>query len=447
MTGGRRTPAAEGETTFLGHPKGLTILFLTEMWEIFSFYGMRTLLIYYMTKHLLIGQQHASLIYGLYTAFVYLTPILGGAISDRWLGRHRAVVLGGSIMALGHFMMASEALLFPALAVIALGNGFFLPNLPSQIRGLYREGDPRAGSAFNVYYLGANLGAFLAPLVCGTLGEVYGWHWGFAAAGVGMLAGLTIYVLGRRHLPPEPVRGVDRRADEPDPESMGRGLRGRLLLLAAIAATVVVFRIPYEQVGNTLPLWMDVAVDRQVTAGGWAIPLTWFQSLNPMLVISLTPLLIVVWTRAARRGHEPSPLIKMVIGGVLLSLAFLMLAGVTLWSGGGQVSWLWLAVFFAVLTTAELYVFPIGLGLFGRLAPRGMTATIIALWFLSAFLGNLLAGAVGALWSMMEPGQFFLLLAVLAGASAGLLALLDRPVRRIDQRPAGVGVPNPLAIH
>ncbi len=171
------------------------------MWEIFSYYGMRALLVYYMTKQLLIGQEKASLIYGTYTAIAYFTPIFGGLIADRWLGKRRAVIIGGSIMAAGHFMMTFEPLFYLALATIALGNGLFLPSLPSQIDGLYRADDPRRGWAYNVYYVGINIGGFLAPLICGTLGELYGWHWGFGAAGVGMLLGLIIYVLGGKYLP------------------------------------------------------------------------------------------------------------------------------------------------------------------------------------------------------------------------------------------------------
>src|SRR5271169_256113 len=189
------------QQTWFGQPRGLTILFLTEMWEQFSYYGMRALLVYYMTKQLLIGQEKASFVYGIYTAVAYFTPILGGMIADRWLGKRRAVIIGGSVMAAGHFMMTFAPLFYPALATIAIGNGLFLPSLPSQINDLYRSDDPRRGWAYNVYYVGINIGGFLAPLVCGTLGEFYGWHWGFGAAGIGMLAGLSVYVLGGRYLP------------------------------------------------------------------------------------------------------------------------------------------------------------------------------------------------------------------------------------------------------
>lgn len=194
----------ERSSTWFGQPRGLTVLFLTNMWEQFSYYGMRTLLVYYMTKQLLMSQQQSSLVYGAYTACAYFTPIVGGVIADRLLGKRRAVVLGASIMAAGHFMMAFESLFYIALLTIALGNGLFLPSLPSQINDLYKAGDPRRGWAYNVYYVGINIGGFIAPLICGTLGEFYGWHYGFGAAGIGMFAGLIIYLWGQRYLPPEP---------------------------------------------------------------------------------------------------------------------------------------------------------------------------------------------------------------------------------------------------
>ena len=202
------------ERTWFGQPRGLTILFLTNMWEQFSYFGMRALLVYYMTTTLLFEQEKASSIYGFYTAFAYFTPIIGGTIADRWLGKRRAVIIGATVMAAGHFMMAFEPAFYVALATIALGNGLFLPTLPSQINDLYHADDPRRPWAYNVYYVGVNVGAFLAPLVCGILGETYGWHYGFGAAGVGMLTGLFIYLWGQRHLPAEQAlaQPVDVRA-------------------------------------------------------------------------------------------------------------------------------------------------------------------------------------------------------------------------------------------
>ncbi|MDB5708316.1 MAG: proton-dependent oligopeptide transporter, family, partial [Sphingomonas bacterium] len=205
---------APPEETWFGQPRGLTILFLTNMWEQFSYFGMRALLMYYMTKELLIGQGHASVVYGAYTACAYFTPIIGGVVADRLLGKKRAVILGASIMAAGHFMMTFESLLYVALATIALGNGLFLPSLPSQINDLYGPGDPRRAWAYNVYYVGINIGGFLAPLLCGTIGEAYGWHYGFGLAGIGMVAGLVIYLAGQRYLPTPaaPVATTDDRS-------------------------------------------------------------------------------------------------------------------------------------------------------------------------------------------------------------------------------------------
>ncbi|MDP3370755.1 MAG: peptide MFS transporter [Brevundimonas sp.] len=427
-----KRPATTGETfepTWFGQPRGLTVLFLTEMWEKFSYFGMRALLIYYMTKALMMGQAQASLIYGLYTAFVYFTPIVGGYISDRWLGRRKAVILGGSIMALGHFLMALEPMFFVALGFIAVGNGLFLPSLPSQVAPLYGPSDPRRHRAFNIYYVGVNLGAFLAPLVCGTLGETLGWHWGFGAAGVGMVAGLAIYILGRRHLPPDPPRTAVLAAANRTPGQ----LRSLLPLLAGVGLCVVVFRGAYEQVGNTVALWADQGVDRAVT-GALLIPMTWFQSLNPLLVFTLTPLLLAWWARRAEKGREGSPLIKMSIGALVVASAFFLLAAVAGLNGGSPSSWLWLVLFFVLLTAGELYILPVGLGLFARLAPAGMAATTIAVWFLAAFAGNLLAGVLGTFWSSLDPAVFFALMGVVGILAAGLLALMDPAARRAESQ-------------
>lgn len=423
------TPAGLSDKTWFGQPRGLTILFLTNMWELFSYYGMRTLLVYYMTKQLLFAQEKASFIYGTYTAMAYFTPIIGGVIADRWLGKRNAVVLGGTIMAFGHFVMAFEPMFYVALATIALGNGLFLPSLPSQINDLYAADDPRRGRAYNVYYVGLNIGGFLAPLVCGTLGELYGWHYGFGAAGIGMFLGLMIYVFGRGYLPPEPPRMpqapvADMRTDA----RTGDAHRVWWLLLGVgIAATI--FRGAYEQVGNTLPLLIDTGVDRVVA--GFTLPMTWFQSLNPLLVISMTPLLLLHWRRRAEAGHDTSPARRMAIGAVIVAGAYIMLAALSAWAGDARIAWGWLVVFFVVLTLGELYILPTGLGLFAKLAPPRLGATTVASWFLAVFSGSLLAGVVGTLWSKTSHAAFFLMLAGLAIVAAILLWRLDRPIRSL----------------
>lgn len=421
-----RAAADAAAPTWFGQPRGLTILFLTNMWETFSYYGMRALLIYYMTRQLLLAQETSSLVYGLYTAFAYFTPIVGGAIADRWLGKRRAVIIGASIMAFGHFLMAFEASFYIALATIALGNGLFLPTLPSQINDLYRAGDPRRPWAYNIYYVGVNVGGFLAPLICGTLGEFYGWHYGFGAAGIGMLIGLAIYVAGGKYLPPEAGRAAP---SAPAPKLTGGSNRDIYLLLLAIGLAVTVFRGAYEQVGNTVALWAGSGVDRAI--GGLAIPMTWFISLNPLLVILMTPFLLARWKRRAAIGKEHSPMQKMAIGALIVAIAYLVLAAASALAGDGQAHWLWLIGFFIVFTLGELYILPNGLGLFARLAPPRLGATTVGAWFLAIFSGSLTAGLVGTLWSRMSHAEFFAMLAVIAACAAGLLALLDRPAKRV----------------
>jgi proton-dependent oligopeptide transporter, POT family len=418
------------QQTWFGQPRGLTILFLTEMWEIFSYYGMRALLVYYMTKQLLIGQEKASVIYGAYTAAAYFTPIFGGMIADRWLGKRRAVVIGGSIMAAGHFMMTFAPLFYCALATIALGNGLFLPSLPSQIDGLYRPDDPRRGWAYNVYYVGVNIGGFLAPLICGTLGEFYGWHWGFGAAGVGMLAGLVVYIRGGKYLPSE----IPAPRKLAEPEANVQKYRSTFILLFAVGISVTAFRGAYEQVGNTVALWADVGINR--TTSLMTIPMTWFQALNPLLVIMMTPVLLAHWRRRAKAGRSGSSMRKMALGALIVAGAYLLLASVASSAGTDRASWLWLVLFFVIFTVGELYILPTGLGLFARLAPIGFGATTMAAWFLCTFSGSLSAGIVGTLWTGTSHARFFVILAVLAASAAAMLFALDRAIQRIEAKRA-----------
>ena len=411
--------AARREPGWFGQPKGLTILFLTQMWEQFSYYGMRALLVYYMTRGLLLGQEKASLVYGAYTATAYLTPIFGVLIADRGLGRRRAVITGATIMAAGHFMMSSDALLYVALATIALGNGLFLPSLPSQIATLYEASDPRRARAYNVYYVGVNLGGFLAPLICGTLGEVYGWHVGFAAAGVGMLIGLLVYVLGGSYL-----QGAEREPSAAAPATPSDGHKGVMtfVLLLGIGVAVTVFRGAYEQIGNTVALWSDAGITRQIVT--LVIPATWFQSLNPLLVFVMTPALLGYWRRRADEGLEPLATRRMALGALIVAFSYLLLAGVAAATAAERANGLWLVLYFVIFTFGELHILPTGLGLFARLAPERLAATTVATWFLATFSGSLFAGLIGTLWSSMSHAIFFGFLALVAAVAAAMLLAL-----------------------
>jgi POT family proton-dependent oligopeptide transporter len=418
------------EKTWFGQPRGLTILFLTETWTAFSFYGMRALLIYYMTKELLFSQAHSSLVYGLYGAFVYFTPLIGGWVSDRLLGRKRAVIIGGAIMAAGHFMMAFPPLLYPALATIAIGNGLFLPSLPSQINLLYAADDPRRVGAYNIYYAGVNFGAIFASIGCGTIGEWYGWHWGFTVAGVGMLVGLIIYLYGQKYLPADTRR--EDAVENPARASAGLS-KMTYVVLALVAAVVVLFRATYEQSGISVALWIDSGVDKMV-AGIGAIPMTWFQSLNPAFIVALTPFMVMAWTRLGRRGREPGDILKMAIGAFIVGVSYLMLAAVAWWSTktGTPASWLWVVGYFGVYTLGELFILPVGLGLFGRLAPPAFAATMIAAWFLASFAGNFAAGALGTLWGVLTPAMFFTATAAVSFVSAVLLLAIAPWANRVS---------------
>lgn len=410
------------ERTIFGHPAGLTVLFLTETWAHFSYFGMQALLVYYMTKQLAFSQPAASALYGTYAAFAYLTPLLGGWLADRALGQKRAVILGGSLMALGHFSLAFESLFFPGLFLVGLGNGFFITSTTTQVGHLYRVGDPRRDRAFTIYYVGINIGAFLAPLVCGTLGEFYGWHYGFAAAGVGMVIGLTIYLKFQRLLGPEPARSKraegGRLAVGPD------GWRA-IRTLCAIAAVVVLFRIAYEQSGNTIALWADANTDR--TVAGFTIPATWFQSINPFLIFTLTPFLALWWRRQAARASEPSTLRKMAIGCAIGGLAYVLMIGAGVdYAESGSASWLWLVGYFFLLTAGELFVLPVGLSLFSQLSPVQATSAMIGVWYLAKFAGASLAGWLGTFWLKIPHTAFFGIGAASAFAAAIAMLIAER---------------------
>jgi POT family proton-dependent oligopeptide transporter len=448
-------PGSTAQAEFLGHPRGLSFLFATEMWERFSYYGMRALLVLYMVKYVLtpdiagqvIGlaalkralemllgpldaQPFASNIYGLYTGLVYLTPVFGGMIADRVLGHRRTVIIGASLMALGHFMMAFEPLLLFALLILILGNGAFKPNMSSQVGELYSPGDPRRDRAYSIFYVGINIGAFLAPLVCGTLGERVGWHYGFGAAGVGMLIGLAIYLAGSSQLPPDPFPIKEAR-DAADRRPLDREERRAMMALFILFIPTSLFWAAYEQQGNTIALWADSYTDRTINLLFWSaeIPTTWFQSFNPFMIFAFTPLVIALWARQAARGREPSTVIKMALGCAGCGVAYLIMAGAAFFAGADKASWLWLFAFFVVSTTGELYLSPIGLSLVSKVAPVRYLSMMMGVWLATSFTGNFMAGYLGSFWSGMTKPGFFLMIAAVAIVAAAVVWAFDRPLR------------------
>jgi POT family proton-dependent oligopeptide transporter len=410
------------------HPRGLSVLFFTEMWERFSYYGMRSLLVYYMIKHLHFSQEHSSHIYGLYTGFVYFTPLFGGMLADRVLGQRRTVILGGVLMACGHFLMAFERLFYPALLFLILGNGAFKPNISTQVGALYAPGDHRRDRAFSLFYMGINLGAFFSPLVCGTLGEKVGFHWGFAAAGVGMVIGLAVYLTGQKHLAPDLIM-QHREGPQKTAAPLAREDWFKIGAICMMMALSIVFWSVYEQQGNTMALWADANTDRMVL--GWEMPASWFQSFNPFMIFLLVPLLNLFWQRQDRSGNEPTSLAKMGIGCILLGAAFLILIPPARdLSTHPRASLWWLTACTFVLTIGEVYLSPIGISLVTKIAPIRVASMMMGVWFLASFFGNYLSGYLGTFWEKMAKEQFFLLMSCLAIAAGLAFFVLLGPLKK-----------------
>ncbi len=451
---GNGTTAASND--LFGHPRGLTFLFATEMWERFSYYGMRALLVLYMVKYLLLPgqaenviglgalrqfyewmlgplgvQPFSSHIYGLYTGLVYLTPLFGGMLADRVLGQHRTILLGAAMMAIGHFMMAFEPLFLFALTMLILGNGAFKPNMSAQVGGLYTPGDPRRDRAYSIFYVGINLGAFLAPLVCGTLGEELGWHYGFGAAGVGMTLALVIYLCAMPTLPPDELHKAMATGSEHQPLDRSEW-RGIVALLVLFIPTSF-FWATYEQQGNTIMLWADDHTNRAIDLIIWRgeIPVTWFQAFNPFMIFAFTPLVVSLWSRQAKRGREPTTVSKMAIGCFGVALANLIMVGAAWQAGGDEASWLWLLGYFVVLTFGELYLSPVGLSLVSKVAPARMVSMLMGLWLATSFTGNFLAGWLGSFWSSMDKMTFFAMIAGIVAAAGIVIFLFNRPVEAV----------------
>jgi POT family proton-dependent oligopeptide transporter len=438
------------QKNLFGHPIGLFVLFFTEMWERFSYYGMRALLVLYLTQHLIQAAQTqtkvfgfatlqaglevlfgplstqalASQIYGLYTGLVYFTPLFGGILADRILGPRKCVIAGGVLMAIGHFLMASEAFFLLALLFLILGNGCFKPNISTQVGNLYPPGDPRRDGAFTIFYMGINLGAFFSPLVCGTLGQRYGWHYGFAAAGVGMVFGLLMYLFGQKYL------GEDQFLKHQQGMTVAAPLTVKewqaLGGLMALAVLNILFWAVYEQQGNTLQLFAEQNTDWHIL--GWEMPSTWFQSLNPAFIFLLVPLIDRLSRRRAGQGRQSSSVGKMAFGSLLLGASFLVIifaiSGV---DANQKISFLWLVLCTLIYTLGELYLSPVGLSLVSKVSPARLVGMVMGMWFLSTFFGNYLSGYIGSFYEKMPKQDFFLLLAVLA-ASTGLATFALKPL-------------------
>lgn len=458
---------AHSSADLFGHPKGLYVLCMTEMWERFSYYGMRTLLVYYMIKELLYTQARSSEIYGIYTGLVYFTPLFGGILADKFWGQRKSILFGGLLMALGEFLMVFHATFIPALVCLIIGTGAFSPNLAAQVGNLYKEDDPRLDSAYSIYYLGVNVGAMFSPLICGTLAESFArdgkwmYHYGFLAAGIGMVIGLTVYYFGsKKYLLTSPrVREIDKKAGQAANnksvnnfkneeiylstgrvkrfiKKIAKGLtKGELAGIIAII-TLAFFNIlfwgVYEQQGNTLAIWTEQATTNRHLFGAAfpAMPVTWFQSVNPLFIIILTPILVAFWDWQARRGKAMSSVFKMGLGCVLLGASFLFMikaAGIAQTHGSAS-AW-WFVGCILVLTIGELFLSPIGLSLVMKIAPARMVSMMMGVWFLASFFGNYMSGFLGTYWEKMGQVSFFWMLLVLAFIAGIAIFLLLKPIK------------------
>ena len=478
-------------TQWFGHPAGLATLFFTEMWERFSYYGMRALLVLFMTDLVARGglgmtDVTATAIYGLYTFAVYAVALPGGWIADRLTGQRNAVLYGGIVIAAGHFTLAIPTLtaFYLGLLLIVLGTGLLKPNVSAIVGDLYPEGGARRDAGFSIYYMGINIGAFAGPLICGYLGEEINWHLGFSAAGVGMLLGVVQYVRGWRRLG---EAGVLRAQDAGDRARAVRALAGGSGVLAALAvllaalhaagvltlsmlgvaqaASVIitilvvlyfayvfllggldpderrrvavipllliaaaVFWSGFEQAGSSMNLFAERLTDRGVL--GWELPATWLQSVNPLFIIMLAPLFGTLWLRLGTRN--PSIPVKFTFGLVQLGLGFLVLAwGATFAGEGGGVSPMWLVVTYFFHTTGELCLSPVGLSSITKLSPKRLVGQMMGIWFMAAALGNLLAGLAAGLIESLPLPQLFSAIGLVAVGAGVLLLLASGPIRRL----------------
>ena len=420
---------------WFGHPRGLSTLFFTEMWERFSYYGMRGFLILYMTKALGFTDPHAGAVYGNYVGSVWLAAIFGGVIADRWLGHYRSVLLGGTIIALGHFTLALHALPFfyAGLTLIVLGTGLLKPNVSTLVGSLYEQGDERRDAGFSIFYMGINLGALLGPLVAGKLAEGVDWHLGFACAGVGMTLGLVQYVLGRRRLAPAIERLAARPgpAAAPAPGSTGGFTsedRKRMSAVVVFFAFASLFWGAYEQAGSTLNLFADRYVHLELL--GIKLYASWFVSVQAAFVILLSPAFAWLWVKLGPR--QPSSPAKFALALLFVGLAFVLLmpAG-AIAQGGVRISPLWLVAAYFIEELGELCLSPVGLSVVTKLAPKQVVGLMMGVFFLSNALGNKLAGwSAGFISTTPLPTLFGVTAAVTLGGAV-VMFLLIKPVQRL----------------
>jgi POT family proton-dependent oligopeptide transporter len=443
------TERARADRAFLGHPAGLGWLAFCELWERFSYYGMQALLVLYLTNYLFLPQnighvagmdalrgmiesvtgprspqQLASAVFGLYAGFVYLTPLFGGLVADRWLGRTKTVVIGASLMALGHFLMAFEASFLVALACLLVGVGCFKGNIAAQVGDLYAPQDKRRASAFQIFMLAVQIAVILAPIVCGTLGEKVAWHWGFGAAGVGMVIGLFVYLAGRRWLPPEPELGRARAATGdalPEAARMSRTDLARLMLLIGLIPLLMLSIVGNQQYQNAFPLWSQKHMD--LVLFGWEVPVTWLQAVDAVISTLTMVASIAFWRWWATRRREPDELTKMALGSLLAAggPALIAIAAMMVEGTGEKVGFVWTLAYTIVNDLGFANILPVGLALYSRVSPKRLEGLVLGIYYLHLFIGNTFVGWLAGFLETMPGRDFWALHAALVAAAGALL--------------------------
>jgi POT family proton-dependent oligopeptide transporter len=461
MTVAEATPeldaiAERNDRAFLGHPKGLGYLAFSETWERFSYYGMQTLLVLYMVNELLLpghveniagfellrsvygleGQALASAIFGTYTALVYLTPIFGGLLADRLLGKRRTVIIGAVTMAAGHFLMAFEFSFLLALLCLILGNGCFKGNIASQVGALYGPEDTRRATAFQIYYLGINAAVIVSPIVVGTLGEKVGWHWGFGAAGVGMLIGLATYLSGQKYFPQDEI-DRSKTGARPARAPLSRADWTALIALLTLIPVMAIAMLPNQQIFNVYLVWGDRQFD--LTFMGTRLPTSWLITLDAATSVTFLAGVALFYNWYGKRFREPDEVIKLVIGSafsVAGQLCLVMAASTT--APGEKIGLFWPVMFHLLNSIGFAHMLPVSLALFAKLAPKALNATVIGLYYLAFFAANALVGWVGGWFEQMPTTSFWLMhagFAAIAGA-VFLLFKLFLAKRLIQAEPA-----------
>lgn len=428
--------------TFLGHPKGLFLLFSTELWERFSYYGMRAVLVLYLTAQTTNGglgwnEADALKLYGIYTGLVYITPLIGGWLADTFLGQRRAILIGATLMAAGQFTLALPHSLFPdqvftvfyaGLALLIIGNGLFKPNISTMVGDLYEEGDHRRDGAFTIFYMGINLGSLLTGVICGAAANAFGWQAAFVGAGIGMLISLLLQAtmaqrfLGDIGRVPAAKRAVEKSLNK-QKNPLTKQERDRIKVILVLGLFTIIFWAGFEQAGGLMNLYTQEYTDRMI--GSFEVPAAWFQSLNPFFIITLAPIIATVWVKLGQR--EPNSPVKFAMGLLFLAIGFLFMVGAVLQQGGDsavKTSMFWLIGAYLFHTLGELCLSPIGLSMVTKLAPLRLASLMMGAWFGFNALANYIAGFVGSFVGESGPLAIFGGIAVAATISAALLLLM-----------------------